>query len=138
MSPADQTDDDEPKHGEHTGKVILAAQEAVHAEMGTVKRIQFWVTLGLTIAGLGFGGAMFLNRYANAADLDRLAEKADETNRALTSHITAESSRQSALEVQTKNIEEDYHWQREQLQRIADRVGAARVPAPSIHEKRNP
>lgn len=122
--------DEEEHHGEHTGRVILATKEAVHDELSIVKRIQLWVTIALTVAGLGFGTAMFLNRYAAAADVDKLTEKADDITRQLSTHIAAEASRQGALEAQSHNIEVDYHWQREQLQRVADRVGAMRVPVP--------
>jgi hypothetical protein len=117
-------------HGEHTGRVLAAAKEAVHSELGVVKKIQFWITLGLTIAGLGFGAALFLNRYAAAADVEKLADKADDINKQLSSHIAVEASRMGAIEAQAKNVEEDYHWTRDQLTRVADRVGAARVPVP--------
>lgn len=125
----DETPEDR-QHGEHTGKVLLAAKEAVHSELGIVRRIQTWATIGLTVAALGFGAAMFLNRYAAAADVEKLANKADDITKQLSSHIAVEASRMGAIEAQTKNVEADYHWTREQLTRVADRVGAARVPVP--------
>jgi hypothetical protein len=129
------SEDTNEEPSEHTGKVLLAARAAVHDEMGAVKRIQFWATLGLTILGLGFGAAMFLNRYAAAEDVEKLSDKTEDISKQMQSHILHEGERLRTVEVQGKNIEEDYHWQREQLQRIADRVGAARVAPPKEHHK---
>lgn len=89
----------------------------------TTRAIRYWVALALTVAGLGAGTMAYLNRYAEAADLEKVADT-------LRTHMLEETSRMSAVETQGKNIEEDYHWQREQLQRIADKIGADQVEPP--------
>lgn len=129
MAKADRFD--EPGDGETTRRVKLA----VHGEMQTVKKIQFWVTLGLTVAGLGFGVAMFANRYAQKVDLEKVVEKQDTISEKMQEHIENESSRLGSIQAQNKRIEEDYHFQREQVWRIADRVGASRVKAPPVHKE---
>jgi hypothetical protein len=85
--------------------------------------LQFWAGLALAIAGLGAGAVLFLNRYAEAANLDKVSEQ-------LQKHVKEEAERIGAVEARGKDIEEDYHWQRDQLQRIAESVGAERVPLP--------
>ena len=118
-------------------RVRVALHDELQGPITSIKRIQFWATLALVVAGAGFSAAMFLTRYATAASLDKAVEAQQETAKALNVHIASEASRMGSLESQGKNIESDYHWQREQLQKIADRVGAARVPAPE-HEPAQP
>lgn len=87
------------------------------------KRLKFWAQLIGFVLGCGFGSAMYLNNYAKAADLRSVTKKLDE-------HIEATGPVIGGLQVSVRNIEEDYHWQRDQLQKIADTVGAPRVATP--------
>jgi hypothetical protein len=122
---------EEPGDGDTTKRV----RSAVHSEIRVVKRIQFWVTIGLTVAGLGFFVAMWANRYAQLSDVEKVAAKQDTIADKLQEHIASESEKFGSLRQQSKNIEEDYHWQREQLSRIVDRVGAVHVPPPAPHKE---
>lgn len=101
---------------------MSAPREAPSAE-SAVKRLQFWAALAFGVAGVGFFGAMYLNRYAQASDLERLSSHFNE-------HVVSESSRVSAVEERAKNMEDDVHWLRDQISRIAESVGAERVPLP--------
>lgn len=123
--------DDHPGDGDDTRKVRLA----VHSEMATVKRIQFWATFVLAIAGLGFGGAMYLSRYADASDVEKLADKTDGISEQLRNHISGESERMSVMETQAKNIEEDYHQVAAQVYEVAKAVGARQIPPPKHRMK---
>jgi hypothetical protein len=123
--------------GEETGRV----QRVVHAEMAevksevedsmkTVKRMQMWGALALTVAGLGFGTAMYLGRYATAVDLDKLTEKHEAIHVTLQNHIVVETGRLVTLETLARRADEDRKWEHAQMRSVADRVGAARVAAP--------
>lgn len=87
-----------------------------------------------TLLGLGAGAVVYLtSHYASADDFARHAKKSEEVHERLESkagELERGAAETRALE---RRLEEDYHWQREQVQRIADRVGAARV-APPEHD----
>lgn len=127
--------------GEHTGKV----QKIVHAEMETIsdrldhgeklfKRVQ---TIGAAVVAIflaGVGTIMFLSaRFAAAQDVAKIVEAQTAASQEFHTHVVTEAAKMGALEAQSSNIENDYHSIREQLWRVADRVGASRVPVPS-HE----
>lgn len=122
---------DAPGDGDTTKRV----KRVIHSEMRTVKKIQFWATLGLTVAGLGFGAAMWMTRYAQVADVEVLSSKQDSVAEKLQEHIVNESEKLGAIQAQSRRLEEDYHFQREQMWRVADRVGAPRVRAPEHKEE---
>lgn len=117
-------------NGHEDGDTTKRFKILLKEETATVKRIQFWVTLVVAIAGAGFTAAMFLSRYATGADLDKLGDKQQQTTATLQEHIVNETSRMSALEERSKAIEDDFHATERQLWRIADRVHAERVVAP--------
>lgn len=89
------------------------------ADQKAIKQLQFWAAIAFSVAGVGFFAAMYLNRYAQAADLEKLGAK-----------VESHEPRISHMEATVEHLEEDLHWQREQTQRIADRVGAEIVPPP--------
>ncbi len=89
----------------------------------TAKAFQFWGALAAGIAAVGFSAGMLLGNYAKAADLEKVAD-------ALHEHVVNEAAKLGAVEATTRNIESDYHSVREQLWKIADRVGAQRVDEP--------
>lgn len=117
--------------GDDTRRVKRVVHEEIASNMATVRRIQFWATVGMLVAGLGFSAAMFLSRYATAADLDKLGERQADTRSLLEQHMVNEAAARGAIESQARNIESDYHSVREQLWKIADRVGASRVALPA-------
>lgn len=86
-------------------------------------RIKWWLVAISMIGMAGFGISEYLGRYARAEDLDELDKNFHQ-------HVENSTSRMSAFETQSKHLEDDFHWQREQLQHIADRVGAVRVETP--------
>lgn len=112
--------------GEVTGRV----RRAVHSEISTVKKIQFWATLGLTVAGLGFGAAFFFQRYAKAEDLAKIADKQDALVHQLDAHTATETAKQAVLEAQGRRTEEDFHFLRDQLGEVARRTGARILVVP--------
>lgn len=94
------------------------------------KALKFWGGIAAGILAAGFSIGMLLGNYAKAADLEK-------TTDALNEHVAKSAERFGALEADTKNIESDYHSVREQLWRIADRVGALRVPEPPhVHKEK--
>jgi hypothetical protein len=130
---------DNPKEdGDHTRKVKIAVHDTLRDELRTVKRV--WGILGIvaTILGAGFLAAMYLNRYASADSVEKAVAKQDETAKALSKHVTDEAARQSAIEAQGKNIEADYHWQRDQLMEVVKSVHAKPVPPPEHDPPRPP
>jgi hypothetical protein len=92
-------------------------------EPKNVKTLQFWGAFAAALLGAGFSIGMLLGNYAKADDLERTRDE-------LRAHVAESNGRMSALEATTRNVESDYHSVREQLWRIADRVGAQRVPVP--------
>lgn len=117
--------DDEFQEGDNTKKVRLA----VHDEMRTVKKIQFWATLALTVAACGFGAAMYLNRYAAAEDVVKLGAKQDD-------HVVKLSvlkEEVTAVKAVQDHIVEELHYQRAQLSEVAKAVHA-RAITPPRHE----
>lgn len=120
-------------HGEHTGRVLLMAKDAMHGEIRTVKRIQFWATLAVIVAGAGFSAAMFLNRYATANDLEKLSEKHDATQETLQQHIVNETAQISALKHATERGHEDFEYVRDQVYEISKATRGARVLPRPIH-----
>lgn len=91
-----------------------------------VKQLKFWIVIALTVAGGGFGSAMYLNRYARASDVDDVNNK-----------ISQQESRLSAVEAQSRNLEEDVRQFAAQLFEVARAVGARQIPLPD-HRKENP
>jgi len=128
------------KEGDRTGKIRLVARsemEGVQSDVKAVKKLQLWGGIALGVLGLGFAAAVFLfSRFAATDVVNKLSDKQEEVTKQFTDHVAAESSRMGRVEERGKNLEEDFHWQRDQLSRIAERVGARRVPAPK-HEKEN-
>jgi len=118
------------REGEDTRRVKKVVHDEIAPSIATVKRIQFWATIGLLVAGVGFGAAMYLNRYATASELDKLGEKQAATQSLLEQHMVNEAAKLGAIEAQGHNIESDYHAIRDQLWRMADRIGASRVAMP--------
>lgn len=117
--------------GEHTGRVLLMAKDAMHGEIQTVKRIQFWASLAVGLVGAGFVAALFFNRYATASDLDKLAEKHDSVQQTLQQHIVNETSQISSLKVTAERAHEDYEYVRDQMREVARATRGARVlPVP--------
>lgn len=127
-----------PPHGEHTGKVLTLARDAVHAEVQAVKRIQFWATLAVVVAGAGFSAAMFLNRYATAEDLGRLVEKHDTAQQILQRHIVGETAQISSLKQATDRTHEDFEYVRDQVYEISRATRGARVLPRPVHEDVDP
>ena len=117
----------EPNDGDFTRRTRII----VRKEMEIVKTIKFWAVVAISTAGVGFTAATYMNKYAATSHVEKLSTKIDSVSQELNKHILEESSRLSAVEASAKNIEEDYHWQREQLQKIADRIGAERVADPA-------
>lgn len=93
----------------------------------TVKRIQFWATLAAGVAAAGFSAALFLSRYAQADDVEKLAQRIE-------AHAAAEERRVTALEIAFARVEEDLHVFQDQLHEIAGRLNARSVPLP-VHRQ---
>lgn len=87
------------------------------------KRLKFWITLAIALMAGGFSTAVYLSRYALAADLSEVTQ--------LTSQ---HESRISILEEQNKRIEDELHTVSRQLFEIARAVGAPEVPT-IVHRK---
>lgn len=118
-----------------TGKMHIPVETETKRYEHAAKRHQWLLTLIGILLATGFGAAMYLQRYAQIADVDKIGGKVDIVHAQFNSHVAIEAARMSVVETQTKNIEADFHWNREQIQRIADRVGAKRVPPPDHMEK---
>lgn len=84
-----------------------------------------------TLLALGAGAIIYLtSTYASAEDLKtHMVASAAAHERIETRLGTAERS-DSAHEALLRAIHEDYEWQRAQIAKIADRVGAPPVPTP--------
>lgn len=85
-------------------------------------KLSLWmkiVSVSLPVASAGFGAAMYLNRYALADTHVQLEQK-----------VADHDSRISVVEELLKDIRREQEWQRNQLWRIAEKLGAAQVPAP--------
>lgn len=138
MTTDDKSTPEDQHQGEHTGKV----RTIVHAEMETIsdklehgeklfKRVQ---TIGAAVVAIflaGVGTIMFLSaRFAAAQDVEKITAAQAAQSAAFNQHVITEAAKMGALEAQSANIENDYHAIREQMWRVADRVGARRVPEP--------
>lgn len=77
-----------------------------------LKQLKFWLAPAGFLLGAGFGAHVYLNQYAQAAS------------------VATHEARITALEVQSRNIEEDYHQVAQQLFEIARTVGATQIPLP--------
>lgn len=125
-------------HGEHTGKVLLMAKDAMHGEIQTVKRIQFWASLAVTIAGAGFAAAMFMNRYATAGDLEKLSDKQDATQQTLQQHVVSETAQISSLRQSSERSHEDFEYVRDQVYEISRATRGVRLLPRPVHPAMKP
>jgi len=92
-----------------------------------VKRWQVIAGAVVMLVGAGFAAAMFLwLNFARASDVEALNKRLDMAT-AATSDVKTDVA---ALKASISRVEDDYHWQRAQLEKIADKVRAEKVPAP--------
>lgn len=120
----------EREDGEDTKRVKRVVHDEIAPTMKSAKRLYAAAMIFVGVAAAGFLTANYLQRYATAAELEKLQEKQVETQAALAQHMINEAAKLGAVEAQGKNIESDYHSIREQLWRIADRTGSPRVSMP--------
>lgn len=88
---------------------------------GFVKKIKFWALLAFAIGSAGWATAMFTTHKASAEDLSRLKTSFEE-------HLIDDASHKATDEQRYQDIQENMHYMRDQIDRVADAVGA---PKPS-------
>ena len=86
-----------------------------------VKRLQFWVMIVLSIGGAGWATAMFASHKASAEDLAALRTSFEH-------HLADDAAHKAADDQRYNDIQDTLHWMRDQIDRIADSVGATRAP----------
>lgn len=99
--------------------------------MQSVKRLHFWFAMGLLAVGIGWGGREYFSNYPTLDDLAKVQAAQVATQKALDAHLVDAASKDGSTQARMKDIEEDYHYQSQQLRSIADHVGAPRIPLPS-------
>lgn len=95
-------------------------------------RLRFWGILALGIAGLGWGTAMYLNKFANASDLQSFQTKIEDNWGKLTDKLDRMSSKIDNQETKFNYLEKDIDYLKMQTFENGKST-YARVKAPPIH-----
>ena len=115
---------------EHEGEVTRRHRILLDQRQKQAESWKLWTGIACGLVAAGFAAAMYLRQFATDADVKALSVE-------LAKHRLEEGQRLSAVEALTRNIEEDYHWQRAQLSVVAEKLGAERV-APPAHDVKGP
>jgi len=114
-----------PEEGKQRGDTTGRWQRMLESELApvfnTVKAIKWIVGIAIAVASAGFMAAMYFANFAKAADLDATREE-------LHIHEREEAGKLGGLDAAVRALKDDHEWERRQIERIADRVGAQRVP----------
>lgn len=90
-----------------------------------------YVIGALAGAAAAAGIVVFLyTDFARADDVEKLGARMGERVGNVTGRVNAAEKKIEKLESAQDRLEEDYHFQRDQLWEIAKSVGANRLPAP--------
>jgi hypothetical protein len=81
----------------------------------------------------GFAVAMYLDRFALAATVDKHAEQNTEVHKVMERKLAEHETSIAVTQEIAKRIEEDIHWQRQQTIQTARSMGVPIVPVP-IHK----